>query len=135
MPIRRTSPNQGHPRLTPGRKRLLDTVKMIAYRAETAMAAILREVLSRANDARSLLRDLFTRTADILPDEGSGTIGVRVHASSNPRHDRAITHLLEQLTAAEQTYPGTKLKLTYTVAGVAPNQNSGSTLLPGDQEI
>jgi hypothetical protein len=122
-------------RLAPGRKRLLDTVKMIAYRAETAMAGILREVLSRADDARSLLRDLFTRTADILPDEGSGTIGVRVHASSNPRHDRAIAHLLEQLTAAEHTYPGTKLKLTYAVAGVAPNQNSGSSLFPGDQEV
>ena len=94
------------------------------------MAGTLREVLSRANDARSLLRDLFTRTADILPDEVSGTIGVRVHASSNPRHDRAITHLLEQLTAAEQTYPGTKLKLTYTVAGVAQTRIRDQRFFP-----
>jgi transposase len=122
-------------RLAPGRKRLLDTVKMIAYRAETAMAGIIREVLSRADDARSLLRDLFTRTADIFPNEGSETLEVRVHASSNPRHDRAISHLLQQLTAAEHTYPGTKLKLTYALAGVAPNQNSGSPLFPGDQEV
>jgi len=122
-------------RLAPGRKRLLDTVKMIAYRAETAMAGIIREVLSRADDARSLLRDLFTRTADILPQERSGTLAVRVHASSNPRHDRAITHLLEQITAAEHTYPGTTLKLTYTLAGVVPNQKLGSSLFPGDQEV
>ena len=122
-------------RLAPGRKRLLDTVKMIAYRAETAMAVIVREVLSRADDARSLLRDLFTRTADILPDEGSGTLGVRVHASSNPRHDRAIAHLLEHATAAEHTYPGTKLKLTYAIAGAAPNQNLGSSLFPRDQGV
>lgn len=122
-------------RLAPGRKRLLDTVKMIAYRAETAMAGIVREVLSRADDARSLLRDLFTRTADILPDQGSGTLGVRIHASSNPRHDRAIAHLLEQLTAAEHTYPGTQLKVTYALAGAAPNRNSGSPLFPRDQEV
>jgi hypothetical protein len=122
-------------RLAPGRKRLLDTVKMIAYRAETAMAGMLREVLARVDDARSLLRDLFTRTADILPDERSGTLAVRVHASANPRHDRAIAHLLQQVTAAEHTYPGTKLKLAYTLAGVAPNQNPGSTLFPGDQEV
>lgn len=122
-------------RLAPGRKRLLDTVKMIAYRAETAMAAIVREVLSRADDARSLLRDLFTRTADILPDERSGTLGVCVHASSNPRHDRALAHLLEQATATEHTYPGTQLKLTYVLAGTAPNRNPGSQLFPGDQEV
>jgi transposase len=122
-------------RLAPGRKRLLDTVKMIAYRAETALAAIVREVLSRADDARSLLRDLFTRTADILPDEGTGTLCVRVHASSNPRHDRAIAHLLGQTTAAEHTYPGTKLKLTYALAGAAPNQHLGSSLLPRNQEV
>ncbi|MCU0981586.1 MAG: hypothetical protein MUF25_20740 [Pirellulaceae bacterium] len=122
-------------RLAPGRKRLLDTVKMIAYRAETAMAGIVREVLSRADDGRSLLRDLFTRTADILPDEGSGTLGVRIHASSNPRHDRAIAHLLGQLSAAEHIYPGTKLKLTYALAGVAPNPNPGSSLFPGNQEV
>lgn len=113
-------------RLATGRKRLLDTVKMIAYRAETAMAGIIREVLSRADDARSLLRDLFTRTADIIPDERSGTLTVRVHASSNPRHDRAVDHLLKQVTAAEHTYPGTKLKLTYALAGVLPDPNPGS---------
>ncbi len=121
--------------LAPGRKRLLDTVKMIAYRAETALAAIVREVLSRADDARSLLRDLFTRTADLLPDEATGTLCVRVHASSNPRHDRAIAHLLGQATAAEHTYPGTKLKLIYALAGTPPNQNPGSQLFPGDQEV
>ena len=108
-------------------KRLLDTVKMIAYRAETALAAIVREVLSRADDARSLLRDLFTRTADLLPDEVTGTLCVRVHASSNPRHDRAIAHLLGQATAAEHTYPGTKLKLIYALAGTPPKPESGIT--------
>ncbi len=81
---------------------------------------------SRADDARSLLRDLFTRTADIIPDERSGTLTVRVHASSNPRHDRAIDHLLKQVTAAEHTYPGTTLKLTYALAGALPDSNPGS---------
>ena len=34
-------------RLAPSRKQLVDTVKMIAYRAETAMASIVREALAR----------------------------------------------------------------------------------------
>ena len=55
-------------RLAPSRKQLVDTVKMIAYRAETAMASIVRESLARTDDARSLLRDLFRSEADLLPD-------------------------------------------------------------------
>ena len=54
-------------RLAPGRKRLLDTVKMIAYRAETAMVGIIREALSRADDARSLAARL------VLPGSGHPT--------------------------------------------------------------
>jgi septal ring factor EnvC (AmiA/AmiB activator) len=55
-------------RLAPSRKQLVDTVKMIAYRAETAMASIVREALARTDDGRSLLRDLFCSEADLLPD-------------------------------------------------------------------
>jgi hypothetical protein len=103
--------------LAPGRKRLLDTVKMIAYRAETAMVNIVRETLKRADDARSLVRDLFRREADLTPDPQSQELRVTVHSSSNPRSDRALDHLLKQLTAAEQPYPGTTFKLTYSLAG------------------
>jgi hypothetical protein len=67
---------------------LLDTVKMIAYRAETAMVTMLRETLSRLDDARSLVRELFRRDAGLLPDESSRELRVSVHGSSNPRSDR-----------------------------------------------
>ena len=122
-------------RLAPGRKRLLDTVKMIAYRAETAMVGILREALSRADDARSLARDLFCQEADLLPDRASGKLHVRVHAFSNPRLNRAIGHLLEHLNAAQLTYPGTTLKLTYSLAGAAPIPKPRSQNFTADQEI
>jgi hypothetical protein len=122
-------------RLAPGRKRLLDTVKMIAYRAETALVAILREALSRADDARSLARDLFRREADLVPDAAGGTLHVRVHAFSNPRMNEAVHHLLEHLNAAESTYPGTKLKLTYSLAGIVPTAETGSQYFPRDQEV
>ena len=122
-------------RLAPGRKRLLDTVRMIAYRAETAMVGTVREALSRVDDARSLVRDLFRREADLLPDPASGELHVRVHAFSNPRLNRAIAHLLEHLNAAEQTYPGTTLKLTYALASTAPTQEPGPKNFPGDQEV
>jgi hypothetical protein len=104
--------------LAPSRKRLLDTVKMIAYRAETAMVGIVRETLRRSDDARSLIRDLFRQDADLSLDESNESLQVRVHPLSNPRSNRAIADLLEHLNAAEMTCPGTKLKLNYSL--IAP---------------
>jgi hypothetical protein len=54
---------------------------------------------------------------------------------SNPRSNRAIAHLLEQLNAAEFTYPGTSLQLVYSIAGEAENPNLAPHQNPADQEI
>jgi hypothetical protein len=122
-------------RLAPGRKQLVDTVKMIAYRAETALASIVREQLARTDDARSLLRDLFCSEADLTPDLAKRVLEVQVHPMTNPRSNRAIAHLLEYLNAAKFTYPGTNLQLVYSIASqvgapeLAPDQN------PADQEV
>lgn len=106
-------------RLAPSRKRLTDTVKMVAYRAETAMATIVREELSHEDDARSLIRDLLRTDADIHPDEAAGVLQVRLHALANPRSNRAVQHLLDHLNAAEFIYPGTNFRLTYSLGDPA----------------
>ena len=127
--------NEKFQRLAPSRKQLVDTVKMIAYRAETALASIVREELARIDDARSLLRDLFCSEADLTPDLDRQVLQVQIHPMSNPRANRAIAHLLEHLNAAEFRYPGTSLRLVYSIAGqvqppdLVPNQN------PADQEV
>ncbi|MCA9189135.1 MAG: hypothetical protein KDA99_26100, partial [Planctomycetales bacterium] len=102
-------------RLAPSRKRLLDTVKLIAYRAETAMVTIVRSALARKDDARALVRDLFRSPADITPDAVSGELRIQLHSLANPRNNRALRVLLEELNAAEMTYPGTQLKLVYSL--------------------
>ena len=106
-------------RLAPSRKRLTDTVKLVAYRAETAMATIVRDKLSHEGEARSLIRDLLKSDADLYPDETAQLMKIRVHTMANPRSNRAIQHLLEHLNAAKFTYPGTKLRLVYTLADSA----------------
>ncbi|MGP0069959.1 MAG: putative transposase, partial [Isosphaeraceae bacterium] len=122
-------------RLAPSRKQLVDTVKMIAYRAETALASIVREELARTDDARSLLRDLFGSEADLLPDLEKEILRVQIHPMSNPRSNRAIAHLLEHLNDAEFTYPGTKLRLVYSIAGQAETPNLAPHQNPADQEV
>jgi hypothetical protein len=122
-------------RLAPSRKRLVDTVQMITYRAETALASIVREELAGTDDAHSLVRDLSCSAADLSPDPDEQVLWVQVHPMSNPRSNRAIAQLLEHLNTAEFPYPGTKLRLVYSIAchaeapDLAPDQN------PTDQEV
>jgi len=104
-------------RLAPSRKRLMDTVKMISYRAETAMAGIVREELARTDDARSLLRDLFRSEADLVPNTQEEVLRVNIHPMANARSNRAVLHLLNHLNAAAFTYPGTNLQLVYSLVG------------------
>src|SRR5260370_36681301 len=54
-------------RLRTEQKRLLDTIKMIAYRAETGMASTSGEKLTRSDDAPALLRQLYNTELDLIP--------------------------------------------------------------------
>ena len=99
--------------LAPERKLLMDTIRMIAYRAETAMVMILREKMARPDDARSLAREIFVSTADLIPDEQAGTLTVKLHHLTNHASDEAVRHLAQYLNASETIYPGTNLRLIY----------------------
>lgn len=94
-------------------KHMIDTIKMIAYRAETAMAHTLKEKMARQDDARALLQSIYSLEADLLPDEKAGTLTVRLHNMASRIHDAAVAHLCDELTATETKYPGTKLRMIY----------------------
>ena len=99
--------------LAPARKQFLDTIKMIAYRAETALASSLREVLARSDDAPALRREIFTTDADLIPGQVAGTLTVRLHHLTNRASDEAAHFLAEHLNASETVYPGANLRLVY----------------------
>jgi len=101
--------------LPPLNKMLCDTVKMVAYRAETAMVALLRRHLKKEDDARALIRELFVSSADIQPDAAANTLTVKIHRMANPVHDRAIAALLDELTQQEFDHPETGAKMTFTL--------------------
>ena len=100
-------------RLRTERKYFLDTIKMIAYRAETSMAATVRERLKRTDDARALLRQIYDTEADLTPDREAKTLIVHLHHLTQAAHDVAVRYLCEELTATETTFPGTNLRLVY----------------------
>jgi hypothetical protein len=101
-------------RLRTERKHFIDTLKMIAYRAESSMASLLREHLARgADDARALLRQIFQTEADLTPDLAASTLTVGLHHLTQASHDQAIEKLLADLNATQTVFPGTKLTLVF----------------------
>ena len=100
-------------RLLPLRKQFLDTIKMIAYRAETGLCALLRDEVGRIEDVRPLLRDLFRHDANLLPDPEHKRLTVEIHHMTNPQADTAIAKLLDKLNTLAFPYPGTNLVLHF----------------------
>jgi hypothetical protein len=101
-------------RLDPGRKRLHDAVRMATYNATSALSRLLGPYYTRAEDkARMVLREALRSPADleVIGDE----LHVRINSLSAPRRSRAIAGLCTELNATETLYPGTKLRLVYSV--------------------
>ncbi len=114
VPVKSLPEEDRFTRLRTERKHFIDTLKMIAYRAETNMASLLREHMARGDDdARALLRQIFRTDADLVPDLATKTLTVRLHHLTQATHDQAINLLLQELTATQTVFPGTELTLVF----------------------
>jgi hypothetical protein len=101
-------------RLRTERKHFIDTLKMLAYRAESSMASLLREHMARGNDdARALLRQIFQTEADLTPDLATNTLTISLHHLTQAAHDQALERLLVDLNATQTVFPGTTLTLVF----------------------
>lgn len=95
-------------------KLLINIIKMMAYRAETAMANLIRPHYANSDkDGRTLLKEIYTSPADIIPDYENKTLTVVLHSMSNPRRNRAVAELCATLNETETTYPQTELKIIF----------------------
>jgi len=111
--IKDLPPEQGVAQLRGGRKRFIDTIKLIAYRAETALVQLARETLRRHDDARSFVRALFATSVNLRPDPARNELRVEIHGQANPIHDATLEALCTELNATEICYRGTTLRLVY----------------------
>ena len=108
--------NERPQQLAPLGKMLTDTIKMIAYRAETALVGLLRPHLAKEEEARALVRELFVSSADLEPNEQENTLTIRIHRMACPAHDKAMSALLADLTQATFCHPETGMRLIYELA-------------------
>ena len=107
-------------KLSPEAKHLADTIKMVAFRAETALVRCLAPHYAKTeDDGRALIREMLLTSADILPQPEEHRLLVRVHSLANPRSNQALAKLCEVLNASEIRDPGTDLQRVYQPPNVA----------------
>jgi len=95
-------------------KLFMNTIKMIAYRAETAVANILVPYYKKAEtEMRMLVKEIIKSDADLIPDYENKTLTIRLHSMSTPRANKAVLELCKVLNETETIYPNTNLKLIY----------------------
>lgn len=119
--------HQRFAQLRGARKHFVDTVKLIAYRAETSLVQLARETLRRTDDARSFVRGLMQTTVNLRPDHRRHELRVELHGQANPVHDATVAALCDELNATETHYPGTNLRLKYLPVRSSP--------FPGGQDV
>jgi len=95
------------------RKHFLDTIKMIAYRSETAMANIIKTKMSNPDHARVLLRQIYTSDANLKPDYQTKQLVVELHRFNTRHEDKIVEFLCEELNKTETVFSGTDLTLFY----------------------
>jgi hypothetical protein len=115
VPLNELPPECQFERLAPTRKLVMDTVRMIAYRSETALAVFAQPAMRNPEEARSVIKALFDTSADLYPDTQNRQLRVVLHPLAERRLNKTIEAILTHLNDAEFTYPGTNLRLVYEV--------------------
>lgn len=102
-------------------KHLQNIIKIICYRAETAIANLLTAHYRKgSNEIRALVKSIIFTKADIYPDYKSNILTVRLNSLATPRDNMAINEICQTLNDYEAVFPGTKLKLVLKTATVTP---------------
>lgn len=106
-------PDEQFKSISTPKKYLVDTIKMIAYRAETALANSMIPHLEKPEVARSFIRQILTTDADLVPDHEHKILRVSLHNLANPRHIRSAKKFCYLLNETSTIFPGTDLRVSY----------------------
>ena len=101
-------------KLAPEIKHLTNLIKMVAYQAESALLRAVAPPYSRARDeGRTLIQSALSSTADLEVTQSE--LVVTLAPLSSAHRTRAIAALCEELNASKTMFPGSCLRLRYTV--------------------
>ena len=102
-------------RLAPERQHLMNLLKMVAYQAESDLVAQIQPHYRRAaQEGRTLIQSALADTADLTLTDHE--LAVRLHPLSSPHRTRALAALCDELNRSPARFPGSRLRLHFSVA-------------------
>ena len=101
-------------KLAPERKHLTNLIKMVAYQAESDLLRLVAPHYRRAGDeGRTLIQSALASAADLEVTQTE--LRVILAAQSSPHRTRAIAALCEELNQTKTVFPGSQLRLHYSI--------------------
>lgn len=97
------------------RKHFLDTIKIIAYRAETALSNAIKKYMAHKDESRLLLKQIYKTDADLIVDQQNQTLIVQIHKLAHRKDDKVLEKLCEILNETKTKFPDSNLTLFYKV--------------------
>ena len=95
------------------RKHFVDTIKLISYRAETALANTIKKYMAKPTEARALITQIFKTDADFNVDNENEILEVNIHYLSTNRDNKALEKLCVDLNETRTVFPCSNLRMVY----------------------
>ena len=100
-------------------KRVANIIKIICYRAETAIAALLSPHYKRTKDEiRMLVKAIINTPIDMEVDSENEELKITLYPMANQRSNEAVSKICQTINLTNTIYPGTNLRLTYKIATI-----------------
>ena len=115
LPLAQARKGQALVKLATERKHLTNVLKMIAYNIESDLLQLVRPHYKRAEDeGRTFIQTALQDAADLEPS--AEELLIRLAPLSSPHRTRVLEALCVALNQTNSTFPGSQLRMRYSVA-------------------
>jgi len=119
IPISQMPESTRYNRLNQESKTLQNIIKMICYRAETALANILAPHYKRAdNEIRALVKSITQTAINLDVDHQKELLTITLYPLANQRSVEAVSNICDTVNEMQTIYPGTNLKMCFKILNV-----------------
>jgi predicted nucleic acid-binding Zn-ribbon protein len=117
IPISQMPEKSRYNQLNNESKLLQNVIKMICYRAETALANLLAPHYKRAEqEIRMLVKAIIQSPINMEVDHKNEELRITLYPLSNIRSNEAIAKICDTINETCTIFPGTNLRLNYKIA-------------------
>jgi hypothetical protein len=124
VPLADARKGQEAVKLSTERKHLTNVLKMVAYQIESDLVELIRPEYKRVGDeGRTFIQTVLQDTADIEPT--ADQLRITLAPLSSPHRSRVLETLCDVLNKTNTLFPGTQLRMRYSVTPSHPEAKSG----------